>query len=99
MNEKLEHLRVLWQDDEDAALAAKHFPKLLDLVEQLRDVRPAEGRTTIQLGQIAPLAEQWSVATQRSDFESANFMVLLDALCRIYQLSNQDRVRRLIDQY
>lgn len=101
MLENLEHLRVLWQDEQDAALASKHFPKLLELAEQVRQVRPEEARTAIQLLPLATLEEEWNktVAQQRSDYESEHFIVLLDGLCRIYQLSNQTRVRRLIDSY
>lgn len=102
-NEQLEYLRleIIRLEDQPRALtqlALAHFPKLIALCAEIAQVRPEESRTTILLKNIDELLIGWHT-DHMPKFAMQNFMTFVDLVCRIRQLTNQDKVRNLIDIY
>lgn len=93
MNEQLESLRLLIIQAEDNLKDRKklfelHYPKLQTLAASVAEIHPSEKRRTILLARFNALVPL-----------RFNLMPFADVLCEIYQKTNNNNVRRLIDVY
>ncbi len=95
MNEQLEYLRLVI-DATDSRSAKEelfkiHYPRLCTLADGIRDIHPSETRRGL-------LLQRFNKA-QLKAVSDKNLMPVVDVLCEIYQKTNNDNVRRLIDGY
>lgn len=97
MNEQLEYLRLRIIEAEDSLKARillfnTHYTKLRALADGVREVHPSEKRRTI-------LLQRFNAAYPEVLTNGKRLMPIVDVLCEIYQKTNNNNVRRLIDVY
>lgn len=96
MNEQLEYLRLCIIEVEDdrrerIKLFQLHYGPLGALAGAVGGIHPPEERRSI-------LLKRFDVEYAQCVLKS-NLMPIVDTLCEIYQKTNNNNVRRLIDEY
>jgi hypothetical protein len=97
MNEQLEFLRLKCQDAESLKERKKlydtYFVRIKELGAAVAAVHPTEQRRKIYIGRFDALPDPNTTVPRYG------LMPHLDLLCEIYQKTNNNNVRRLIDQF